>query len=244
MLGKMIKVKVTKPCNFFDGRTGVRYIINYGIAEVQSEKHSFVLGAYILGINHPVRIFEGKIIAVLHFNDSNKSVLVVAPKNMRRIDYEIRDVLEFAEKRDAYTLECLYEHSCGAVVFRKINEEYRFLLIKNRRSNHWGFPKGHMEKGETREQTAMREVLEETGLHIDILDGFCSESDYRIGGKIEKRVDVFLATTADTQTVIQKEEIENYIWLRYPEAQDMLKFDNDKEILTSVHEYMLVHEID
>lgn len=243
MLGKMVKVKVTKPCNYYELRTGIRYIINYGIAEVQTEKRSFVLGAFILGVNHPVRVFEGKIIAVLHYNNSRKSVLIVAPKNMHRIDYEIRDVLEFAEPRDSYTLECLYEHSCGAVVFRKINEDYRFLLIKNRRSNHWGFPKGHMEKGETKEDTARREVLEETGLHINIIDGFCSASQYRIGTKIEKRVEVFLASTEDTQTVIQKEEIEDYVWMRYSDAIDMLKFDNDKDILKDVHEFMISHSI-
>ncbi len=243
MLGKMVKVKVTRPCNYLELRTGVRYIINYGTAEVQSEKKSFNLGAYILGVNHPVRVFEGKIIAVLRYNDSKRSVLVVAPKNMRRIDYEIRDVLEFNEPRDSYTLDCLYEHSCGAVVFRRINEEYRFLLIKNRRSNNWGFPKGHMEKGETREETAVREVLEETGLHINILPGFCKDSQYKIGTKIEKRVEVFLASTEDTQTVIQKEEIEDYIWLRYNEALDRLKFDNDKDILISVREYMLENGI-
>ncbi len=243
MLGKMVKVKVTKPCNYYDLRTGIRYIINYGTAEMQSEKKSFVLGAYILGVNHPVRVFEGKIIAVLHFNGSKRSAIVVAPKNMRRIDFEIRDVLSFAEPADSYSLECLYEHSCGAVVFRRINEEYRFLLIKNRRSNHWGFPKGHMEKGETREQTAVREVLEETGIHIDIIDGFCRDSRYRIGSRIEKRVEVFLASTKDTQTVIQKEEIEDYIWLRYPEALNMLKFENDKDILMSVKEFMLENAI-
>lgn len=243
MLGKMLRVKVTKPCNYFDTRTGIRYIINYGIAEVQSDKRTFILGAYILGVNHPVRVFEGKIIAVLHYNGSKKTALIVAPKNMRRIDYEIRDILEFAEKRDSYSLECLYEHSCGAVVFRRINEEYRYLLIKNRRSNHWGFPKGHMEKGETREQTAVREVLEETGIHINIVEGFCSESQYRIASKIEKRVEVFLASTSDTQTIIQKEEIEDYIWLRYPEALDMLRFENDKEILMSVRDFMLEHSI-
>ncbi len=243
MLGKMVKVKVTRPCNYFELRTGVRYIVNYGTAEVQSEKKSFTLGAYILGVNHPVRVFEGKIIAILRFRDSKRSVLVVAPKNMRRIDFEIRDVLEFNEPRDSYTLECLYEHSCGAVVFRRINEEYRFLLIKNRRSNNWGFPKGHMEKGETREETAVREVLEETGLHINILAGFCKDSQYRIGTKIEKRVEVFLASTEDTQTVIQKEEIEDYIWLRYNEALDRLKFDNDKEILIAVREFMLENGI-
>ncbi len=243
MLGKTVKVRVTKPCNYYELRTGIRYIINYGLAEVQNDKKSFVLGAYILGVNHPVRVFEGKIIAVLHYNNSRRSVLVVAPKNMRRIDYEIRDVLEFNEPRDSYSLECLYEHSCGAVVFRRINEEYRFLLIKNRRSNHWGFPKGHMEKGETREETARREVLEETGIHIDIIDGFCRDSRYRIGSKIEKRVEVFLASTKDTQTIIQREEIEDYIWLRYSDALEMLKFDNDKDILMSVRDFMLENAI-
>lgn len=243
MLGKTVRVKVTKPCNYFDVKTGIRYLINYGIAEARNEKKNFVLGAYILGVNHPVRVFEGKIIAVLHHTDNNKSILIVAPKNMRRIDPEIRDVLEFAEKRDSYTLECLYEHSCGAVVFRKIGEEFRYLLIKNKRSNHWGFPKGHMERGETREQTAKREVLEETGLHIHIYDGFCSESQYKIGSKIEKRVDVFLASTKDTNTVIQKEEIEDYIWLRFNDAVNMLRFENDREILAAVREFMTAHAI-
>ena len=243
MLGKMVRVKVTKPCNYFDSKTNVRYIINFGLAEITGEKRNFILGAYILGVNHPVRVFEGKIIAVLHRKSSGKMLLVVAPKNMRRIDYEIRDVLSFAEPPDSYRLECLYEHSCGAVVFRKINDEYRFLLIKNRRSNHWGFPKGHMEKGETQEETATREVLEETGVHIRIFSDFSYESRYKIGAKIEKRVDVFLAVTEDTQTVIQKEEIEDYIWLRYAEALSTLRFDNDKEILMAAQEYMLAHDI-
>ena len=243
MLGKMVRVKVTKPCNYFDNQQNVRYIINFGIAEISGEKRNLILGAYILGVNHPVRVFEGKIIAVLHRKESGKTLLVVAPKNMRRIDYEIRDVLSFAEPPESYTLECLYEHSCGAVVFRRINDEYRFLLIKNRRSNHWGFPKGHMEKGETQEETAIREVLEETGVHISVFSDFCFESRYKIGSRIEKRVDVFLAVTEDTQTVIQKEEIEDYIWLRYPEALSTLRFDNDKEILTAASDYMLEHNI-
>ncbi|MCH5198650.1 MAG: NUDIX domain-containing protein [Oscillospiraceae bacterium] len=234
---------MTKPCNYFDDKTKVRYIINFGIADISGEKKNYVLGAYILGVNHPVRVFEGKIIAVLRRKSSGKMLVVVAPKNMRRIDYEIRDVLEFAEPRESYTLDCLYEHSCGAVVFRKINDEYRFLLIKNKRSNNWGFPKGHMEKGETREQTAVREVLEETGVHIEIYENFSYESQYKIGSKIEKRVDVFLASTDDTQTVIQQEEIEDYIWLRYPEALATLRFDNDKDILIAAGDYMAQHNI-
>lgn len=239
MLGRFVRVKVTKPCNFHDPRTGVRYLLNYGITEQQKEKKTQIIGAYILGVNHPVRVFEGKVIAVLRRKEKGRNILVVAPKNMRRIDYEIRSVLAFAENPEEYTLDCLYEHSCGAVVLRTINDEQRFLLIKNKRSNNWGFPKGHMEQGETPVETACREVLEETGLHINVIDGFRCESQYKIGSTVEKRVDVFLATTKDTQTVIQKEEIEDYIWLRYADALETLKFENDKSILEQVNEFMI-----
>ena len=60
MLGKMVRVKVTKPCNYFDSKTNVRYIINFGLAEITGEKRNFVLGAYILGVNHPVRCSKEK----------------------------------------------------------------------------------------------------------------------------------------------------------------------------------------
>lgn len=238
MLGKTVKVKVTKPCNSIDEVTGVRYLINYGIADTGTEKRNNLAGAYILGVNYPVRVFEGKVIAVLHYRDTKKQVLVVAPKKMRRIEYEIEDVLAFAEDPAKYTLECLYEHSCGAIVYRIIDGHIRFLLIKNNGSSSWGFPKGHRERGESKIDTAKREVLEEAGIHIDVIDGFCETSNYKIAQRIEKRVDIFLASTKDTQTVIQEEEIEKYSWLLYDAAVKQLNFENDKNMLASVKEFM------
>lgn len=243
MLGRIVKVKVTKPCNSTDENTGVRYLINYGLTDIATDKKSFVMGAYILGVNYPVRVFEGKVIAVLKSKNSRRSVLVVAPKKMRRIEYEIQDVLAFAENPDDYTLDCLYEHSCGAVVYRYIGNQVRFLLIKNNGSANWGFPKGHKERGETSIETAKREVLEETGIHIEVCDGFCETSNYKIGQRIEKRVDIFLASTEDTQTVIQQEEIERYAWLLFDAAYKQLNFDNDKSILESVKAYMEEHSL-
>ena len=79
------------------------------------------------------------------------------------------------------------ERSCGAVMLRKNEERYEVLLVKHLAS-HWGFPKGHMEKGEDEKATARREVLEETGIHIDIIDGFRYKSEYTIRGRIEKSV--------------------------------------------------------
>ncbi|MGN1202281.1 MAG: bis(5'-nucleosyl)-tetraphosphatase, partial [Eubacterium sp.] len=138
-----------------------------------------------------------------------------------------------------YKLVCLYENSSGAVVYRNINGGTRYLLIKNKRSAHWGFPKGHIEKGETKYDAARREVLEETGIHIKIHLGFEGESKYKIKNKIDKRVSIFVASTEDTNTVIQKEEIADYIWLPYKRALARLKFENDKEILKKANQFLI-----
>ena len=114
-----------------------------------------------MGIDNPVKHFDGRIIASVRFLDTGDVKLIAAPKSKKYIDCEIRELIEFYTQNRPFNLDCYYERSCGAVVYRMINDEVRYLLIKNRRSTHWGFPKGHIEKGETHEQTAMREVLEE-----------------------------------------------------------------------------------
>ena len=55
------------------------------------------------------------------------------------------------------------EYSCGSIPFFQGPYGYRFLIIQHQ-EGHWGFPKGHIEKGETPEQTATREFQEETGI--------------------------------------------------------------------------------
>lgn len=238
MLGKSVRVRITKPFNSFDSRTNTRYMLNFGIAEIKTEKKNFIYSACVMGINHPVNIFEGRIIAVVRHSDKRPNYIIVAPKKSRYINFEIEDAVKFLEKNRPHTIECLYESSCGAVVFRDIGGIRKYLLIKNKRSNHWGFPKGHIERGETETATAKREVLEETGLHINILDGFSSTSEYRIAGRVEKRVTIFLASTTDTHTVIQEAEIEDYIWLDYDNALSTLRFENDKSILISSKEFL------
>ena len=243
VLGKFIRIKVTNPVGSLNSQLGYTYKLNYGTLEGRRQFDHRFCGAYIMGINHPVRNFDGRVIAVLRRSSEKKGVLVVAPKNAKFIEYQIVDAISFAEPEGSYRIECLYERSCGAIVCRKINGETRLLLIKNSRSAHWGFPKGHMERGETPEQTAKREVLEETGLNINIIPDFSSKSDYTIQGKVEKSVTIFLAETEDTKTVIQREEIDDYIWLGFDKAMETLKFENDKAILKNARRFVEKHKI-
>ncbi len=243
MLGKYVRVRVTKPMGAFDDETSTVFRLNYGIVESGLDPHAPVKGAYIMGVTHAVHNFEGRVVAVVKLPDRQGIYLVVSPKSKRFIINDIKSALEFAHKDGTYLIDCLYERSCGAVVFRIIGGEKRFLLIKNKRSNHWGFPKGHVEKGETEEDTAKREVLEETGLHIRLFPDFKNRSEYTIHNKVEKTVFIFLATTDDTQTVIQPEEIEDYIWLNYESAQKTLNYQNDKVILEQAQEYIRKNNI-
>lgn len=75
-----------------------------------------------------------------------------------------------------------YEKSCGAVVFTRSSGKLQYLLISNL-EGIYGFPKGHVEAGETEEQTALREVFEEVGLTVKLLTGFRSEDEHPIPQK-------------------------------------------------------------
>ena len=238
MLGRFVKVRVTSPMYSYNNRFGFKYKLNYGIVEDHKTRKNTVQCAYIMGINHPVRNFDGRVIAIVKRNGGKGIVWVVAPKSTRFIVNDIRDAIDFAEGKNGYTIDCLFERSCGAVVFRKENNEIRYLLIRNRRSAHWGFPKGHVEPGETDEETAIREVAEETGLSIRILPAFVKKSDYTIQGKIEKSVSIFLAETEETDYTLQVEEIEECGWFEYEKAMSTLNYENDKTILIDAKKHL------
>lgn len=242
MLGKYVRVRVTSPMYSVNKRFGYEYKLNFGIIENSVKTRNRGYGAYIMGITHPVRSFDGRVIAVIRRHGGNGVVWVVAPKSTHFIINDIKDAVSFAENTDNCDIECLYEKSCGAVVI-SAEEDRRVLLIKNRRSSHWGFPKGHIEKGETQEETAIREVKEETGLDVELVDGFSSKSEYTIQGRVEKAVTIFLAKSASTDVTIQEEEIDEYIWTDFESADKMLKFENDKLIFAKAVDFINNSEI-
>ena len=238
MLGKLIRVSITDAVGS-PMPNGDTYTLNHGTPIGKFRASSPISGVLILGIDNPVKHFDGRVIAILRFRDNGEQKLIAAPKSKRFIDWEIRRAISFITNGRPFSLECYYEKSCGAVVYRNIGGITRFLLIKNRRSSNWSFPKGHVEDGESLKQTAKREVLEETGIHLNIFPGFMSKSQYTIQNKIQKTVHIFTGTTKDEQTKIQQEEIEDYIWLPYDGAYKYLKFENDKAILKEAYEFLI-----
>lgn len=235
MLGQCARAKVVRPIGYTD-EADYTYPLNYAqIYGTQGKEYAFVLG-----IDHEVKNFDGRIIAVLEPEAKGKKrIWFLAPKSTRFINLDILKYINVGKDFPNHKLICLYESSSGAVVYRIINNATRFLLIKNKRSSNWGFPKGHLEQGETNIEAASREVLEETGIHIKIHSGFESVSRYKIKNKIDKKVSIFVAATDDTNTVIQEEEIEDYVWLSYNKAMMCLGFDNDKMILKKAYKFLL-----
>lgn len=132
-----------------------------------------------------------------------------------------------------------YEKSCGAVIFNSDQTGKRlFLIVQSRVHGHWGFPKGHVEAGETEEETALREVWEETGLRVSLHPGFRTVSHYQSVADTQKEVIFFLATPEQTDVTIQHEEISAYRWAEYLEAEEWLTFETDKKVLKEA-EYFL-----
>lgn len=86
------------------------------------------------------------------------------------------------------------EKSCGAVVFTRKSGEIRYVLVEQR-SGKYSLPKGHVEAGETEEQTALREIWEETGLRPVLIPGFRDGETYAVKKFPETMKDVvyFLA---------------------------------------------------
>ena len=133
-----------------------------------------------------------------------------------------------------------YEKSCGAVVFTKINKEIKYLLVSNL-SGIYGFPKGHVEGNETEIETALREVFEETGLKITLIDGFRTTDEHRIPEKKDtiKRLTYFLGTFENQQIIFQKEELSSARLASYTEAMKLFQFESSKRILTEANDYLL-----
>ncbi len=140
----------------------------------------------------------------------------------------------------------LEEVSAGGIVFRRDGERTLFLLIRDPYRN-WGFPKGHMEAGEAPEQTALREVGEETGLQeLELRATIATiEWEFRFRGRrIHKTCHFFLMETRSQRaTPLRAEGISACRWASFEQAESLIAYENARAVLRQA-QTLLRGEID
>lgn len=114
------------------------------------------------------------------------------------------------------------EKSCGCVV---VNDD-RVLLIRQK-DNSIGFPKGHMEIGETEIETAIRETREETGLDVNIISTKKYKIKYYVDEIILKEVTYFLAkpVNPNSKIIVQKSELIDVNWFLKDDVGNFLTYE-------------------
>lgn len=132
------------------------------------------------------------------------------------------------------------ERSAGVIIAN--GEEY---LLLHYNAGHWDFPKGHLEAEESFEQTALRELQEETGIDgISLLPGFSEKIEYvveRDGVSVPKEVVFFLARVDSTNVTLSHEH-QHFEWLSFEDAIEKLTFDNAKEVLKKARAFLESYE--
>lgn len=134
----------------------------------------------------------------------------------------------------------LNEKSCGAVVYAKNNSEVKYLLLQYE-AGHWDFVKGNVEEDESEQQTAVRELKEETGIDdASFVDGFREKISYfykRQGATVYKEVVFFLMAAKNTNVMLSFEHVA-FDWLSYDDAMKKLTFKNAKNVLQRAREFL------
>lgn len=125
--------------------------------------------------------------------------------------------------------EIVREPTAGGIVFRHGEKGVEILLIQDAK-DRWTIPKGHIEEGESAQQTARREIGEEAGLkEVDIL-GWLGKIHFRYR-RIDKLVlmttQIYLVRAKGDTNAIQKEEWMNGIqWFPFHEALDAIEYED------------------
>jgi len=133
-----------------------------------------------------------------------------------------------------------FEKSCGALVYTREDGEIRYVIQRSL-EGVYGFPKGHMEPGETEEETALREIREEAGLTVRLIPGYRETVEYPLPKKpgTMKRVVYFLAEYENQPLVPQPEEIMSAVLMAYEDAMVVLPYEYQKRMLTRVRDLLV-----
>lgn len=138
-------------------------------------------------------------------------------------------------------METKKDSSYGIIPVRKEGSAWKVFLIHQYGSGgdvYWTFPKGHAEAGETKQQAALRELSEETGM---LLQQMMTQKEYIQSYSfmyedilIEKQVVYYIGVVSDPAYSIQEDEVKEAGWFSFSEAEERLSFEHARTMLKEV----------
>ncbi len=228
LMGKEVHVVVDRPIGYQHG--DIVYPINYGYIPGTIAGDGEEQDAYILGVSEPITEFDGQVIAAIRRKNDCEDKLVVAPAGSVYHQGQIVEAVHFQEQFFISKIDSLLRKACGVIPFRWNNgvKEYLILLQTN---NFWSFPKGHMEPGETEEQTALRELHEETGLCATLVSGKKAVSEYDMLPIARRKQVVLFLGEVEGHMILQESEVLNHKWVKASELEEYLQQDTYESCL-------------
>jgi 8-oxo-dGTP diphosphatase len=120
--------------------------------------------------------------------------------------------------------------AAGGLVVRRQAGQLQIVVVHRPVHQDWSYPKGKLEEGETFEDAAQREVLEETGLACALLR-FLGHTEY-VDRKGRPKVVAYWVMVVEDGTFVPNEEVDELRWMTIAEAAPLLSYDRDRELLT------------
>lgn len=118
----------------------------------------------------------------------------------------------------------------GVVIRRNSKGKLRVLLVHRPKYDDWGLPKGHADPGETPEQTALREVLEETGYRCRIVAPL-GATRYRINSGVKEVHWFAMRPLPSSPGFAPNKEIDGIQWVSKSKANKVMDYENDKVLV-------------
>lgn len=220
MLGKTVHVVIDRPIGY--DHHGIVYPVNYGYIPGLMAGDGEEQDAYILGVSEPLTAFDGRVVGAVRRKNDCEDKLIVAPEGMVFHQGQIASAVHFQERFFDTTIDSLLRRSCGILPFRRRGKEIQILICYELRSRLWSLPKGHMEAFETEEQTALRELYEETGLTARLLPCPPAMEEFLLRPKVTRQIVYYLAEVLGDPRPLPG-EIGSFLWVTPDALADYLR---------------------